>query len=740
MLDTGQLAEHRVAADVQPRVVDAVQPVLDLVTGFGGASAVAGRDRGPGGEERVGRLIPGPIEPVVELPAARRQLERVLPLAVMRHDVGEVVATARLEVGVGARVGQLAGGGDVAAGRLEMARRRLDPAREQQRAGAVPDRRRGARGSERGQDPLRAAAVAEDDPGPAEPVDDVERALRLVRGAPGQCGVDVGALRAGEGQVLGLAGAAHALGRRRGGGGEPGGVRVAGAVGQLRVRQRFERERADAVEQPVARRRRIAVVDDHERTARQAPDHVDRRRRGHGERVEHRLDRRQGRAARERGQRPQAALVVGKEQLVAPRDRGLEGSAALRLAAGRVAQHAEAIVEPPRDLLDRQRLGARRGELDRERQAVERAAQLVHLARVPGPGGATREQLHGVAERQRRELEHGLAVDLERDLAGAEEPEPGGRVEQALRQRRGRVDDVLAVVEDHHRPGRLQPLEQGGLAAADGQRADHGVEDVVGGLGGLEPDQPDGPGQRTAGGDRDGRLADAAGPEDLDEPRAAQQLGQGGDLLAAPDELTRQRRQVPGRRGTIEELEGRVVVEHLSLELRQPRSGFETELVREPVPDPLVGRQRIDLAARAVQRRDQQRPQPLLVGVRGHGGFQLVDRRVPEAHLRRELGLDQRRARLLDPCPVRGGPVAGRRQHRAAVERQRGCAQLRCAALVAGLQPPGRGGGVAEHAQRVDGVRFDREPVAAVGSGDQGRIPAAPGAVSRPSTEACCGG
>ena len=66
---------------------------------------------------------------------------------------------------------------------------------------------------------------------------------------------------------------------------------------------------------------------------------------------------------------------------------------------------------------------------------------------------ATGEQLDGVGERERRELEHGLAVDVERDLAGAEDPQPGRGVEEADGERRGGVEDVLAVVEDHDRGG-----------------------------------------------------------------------------------------------------------------------------------------------------------------------------------------------------------------------------------------------------------------------------------------------
>ena len=119
MLDARELAEHRVAPDVQPRVVDGSEPVLDLVAGVGGAIGVAGRDRCARGEERVRRLVPRPVEPVVERTGAGGQLQRLLPVAVMGDDVGEVVRAAALEVRV---VRQGSGVGDVAPGRLEIPR------------------------------------------------------------------------------------------------------------------------------------------------------------------------------------------------------------------------------------------------------------------------------------------------------------------------------------------------------------------------------------------------------------------------------------------------------------------------------------------------------------------------------------------------------------------------------------------------------------------------------------------
>ena len=146
--------------------------------------------------------------------------------------------------------------------------------------------------------------------------------------------------------------------------------------------------------------------------------------------VEDELDCRERRAARERRQRPQAPLVVGEQQLVAPSDRRLERSAAFRLAARRIAQHVEAIVEAAGDLFDRQRLGSRRRELDRQREPVERTAEVVHrVARRVGASvlalrrGARRvNSSTASASGEWRELEQRLAVDVEWHLAGAQDP------------------------------------------------------------------------------------------------------------------------------------------------------------------------------------------------------------------------------------------------------------------------------------------------------------------------------
>ena len=77
------------------------------------------------------------------------------------------------------------------------------------------------------------------------------------------------------------------------------------------------------------------------------------------------------------------------------------------------------------------------------------------------------------------------------------------------------------------------------------------------------------------------------------------------DLVVAADEVGLQRRQVAGRRRP----QRRVVLQDLELELLQARAGLEPELVGERGAHALVGRQRVGLATRAVEGRDQQLPQ-----------------------------------------------------------------------------------------------------------------------------------
>ena len=192
---------------------------------------------------------------------------------------------------------------------------------------------------------------------------------------PCQGGVDVGALVAHEGEVVGLTRAAHPcrsmpatrprtiVRKRRG---RPSIVRP-------RASRRGQRRGCCRASDTACRR--VVLIGDEERAAGQPAEHIDRRLRRHTERGEHELDCGQGGATGEGRQRPQPALVVGKQQVVAPCDRRPQSAAALWATTGRIVQHDKAVVESLRDLFDRERAGTRRCQLDRQRETVQRPAQ-----------------------------------------------------------------------------------------------------------------------------------------------------------------------------------------------------------------------------------------------------------------------------------------------------------------------------------------------------------------------------
>ena len=119
----------------------------------------------------------------------------------------------------------------------------------------------------------------------------------------------------GEGEVLALRAAAHPVGRRSGGRREPGGVRGTRLIGQPGVGHRFERERPDAVQEPVPDLccLRCVVVDDDQGPGGEPSDDVDRRGLRHVQGREDGLDRGERGATGEGGERPQAPLVVREQ-------------------------------------------------------------------------------------------------------------------------------------------------------------------------------------------------------------------------------------------------------------------------------------------------------------------------------------------------------------------------------------------------------------------------------------------
>jgi hypothetical protein len=167
------------------------------------------------------------------------------------------------------------------------------------------------------------------------------------------------------------------------------------------------------------------------------------------------------------------------------------------------SEHRQPVVEALGDRAGGQRAQAARGELQRERQPVEPAADRRHRLLLPrrgppaGPrrGGALLEQLAGGGRVERRNDDDRLAGHAER---------PPARDEHAdARPRRGEVErhaaeprhQVLAAVEDEQRLDLPQPLAQHGervaVAVADApqaQRRGRGRHDVVAAAQRLELD------------------------------------------------------------------------------------------------------------------------------------------------------------------------------------------------------------------------------------------------------------
>ena len=98
-------------------------------------------------------------------------------------------------------------------------------------------------------------------------------------------------------------------------------------------------------------------------------------------------------------------------------------------------------------------------------------------------------------------------------------------------------------------------------------------------------------------------------------------------------------------------LERRVLTEDPLLELLELRARVEAELGSQLVPNPPVRRQGVRLAPGSVQRRDQQLPEALLIGIGRDCCFQLADHvaGVAEGQSRREVDLDEFRPSLIEP-------------------------------------------------------------------------------------------
>ncbi len=167
---------------------------------------------------------------------------------------------------------------------------------------------------------------------------------------------------------------------------------------------------------------------------------------------------------------------------MAPVDGGPQGPLPRRGGPVAGPEEREAVAEPGGDLLGGQHAHPGRGQLDGQRDAVQRAADGRHRHRVPlgdreaGPGRRrpVREQLYrletghvrGVPWRargrhvQRRDLTHRFLRDAQRFLAGGHDPQLRAGGQEPLAEGGARVDQMLAIVEQDQGLPRLQHVGQ----------------------------------------------------------------------------------------------------------------------------------------------------------------------------------------------------------------------------------------------------------------------------------------
>ncbi|SCE61849.1 hypothetical protein GA0115253_109876, partial [Streptomyces sp. Termitarium-T10T-6] len=220
------------------------------------------------------------------------------------------------------------------------------------------------------------------------------------------------------------------------------------------------------------------------------------------------------------------------------------------------------------------------GQFDGERQPVQPTAdlgaggggRLVRVGAEAGAGGgpAFGEQPQGHRVGQRVDGADELAGYAEGFAAGGDDGELRAVGQQMVGEGGGRADDVLAVVQQEQHPARGavlgEPYErvtagavggaqllgarpaQHGLAGPERaeDRLGHGVRVVDGGQFG----EPDAVGPGFGGGLRgllrQPGLARAAGPEQGDQPGAAEVLAQGCHVGVAPDEAGEPGAEVAG--------------------------------------------------------------------------------------------------------------------------------------------------------------------------------------------------
>ena len=188
--------------------------------------------------------------------------------------------------------------------------------------------------------------------------------------------------------------------------------------------------------------------------------------------------------------------------------------------------------------------------------------------RVGGEHGVERQVARG-GHAERRHAIGVLAVDPQRLPARREQHDARARAQERAGQLRGRLDEMLAIVE--HEQDRAvgqvldQAIERGpARILAQPERGAGRRSDMLGGGQRRELDQPDAVAraveQLGRGLQRESRLAGAAGAGQRHEPRAPQQVRDVGDLALAPDQRARLLGQVVAQARIAERAQRREVL------------------------------------------------------------------------------------------------------------------------------------------------------------------------------------
>ncbi len=387
---------------------------------------------------------------------------------------------------------------------------------------------------------------------------------------------------------------------------------------------------------------------------------------------------------------------------MAPVDRRAKGLLALGARAAAARQQAEPVVGHREHLLDGERARPRRRQLDRERDAVEPAAEIGDRGRVPlgdDEGRPARrrpfdEEARGLepfevsglqrrAGRRQRERQHRLehlAHDPERLAARRQHAQARARPQQRPDRPRAGVRQMLAVVEHEQqlprrrRVGERRHRRAARLLANAERRADRRRNQGRVGEP-AELDQPHAVAEavdhRARDLEREPGLSDSARTDERHEPVAREQLLGARDLLSAPDEARQRARQVVRRGRAPDRPERRVGRPRAAECMAEVGDGLEA-----------IGRQ---LCQRAQQRRldlggdlgalPPRRSRLLGHVLRHHGRDRLgLERRASDEHVvehapeRVDVGasVDRLAAALL------GRHVGRRAEHRAPERRRRG--------------------------------------------------------------------